>query len=450
MNLFENETHQNYLRYHIYPKQGLLNDPNGLCYFNGEYHVFYQLNEEKTDHSVKAWGHATSKDLVHFERQEVALRTGNNNYDSGGIFSGSAVVHNNQLYLFYTGVIIENGEELEAYQCLATSKDGRHFEKQGPLFENPKGYHIFHVRDPKVWLGKDHKWHMVIGAQLEETVQGDIIHYQSDDLLNWDFTGSIFEANHENLGFMYECPDLIPFDEQDVLVFSPQGIANERYRFQNNYHSGYFVGRFNYETAKFEVKSEFEELDYGFEYYAPQSFTHNHEVIQYGWMGMMPTEKEQQIPSIKDNWVHNLTMPRRLTLKSQHLYQTPIKALDNQFEKQAIFSKTQQVNSKAIKLSFEPHSEFNLSMFDHLNLSYEDGVLTLGRLGWTEATKNEVRRLQVKEINHIDIYLDYSTVEIFINNGEYVMSGHYFGQQSDIITVAKGDFEVAYYNYLNS
>lgn len=90
------------LYYHIMPPVGLLNDPNGFVYYKGQYHVFYQWNPLKTAHGVKFWGHYISDDLVHWKTAPIALAP-DQWYDKNGCYSGSAVVHNDKLYLFYTG-----------------------------------------------------------------------------------------------------------------------------------------------------------------------------------------------------------------------------------------------------------------------------------------------------------------------------------------------------------
>ncbi|MEF1307178.1 sucrose-6-phosphate hydrolase, partial [Vibrio owensii] len=136
--------------WHFAPQFGLLNDPNGLAHFAGEYHLFYQWNPKACAHGAKAWGHATSKDLIHWQHQPLALAP-TENYETHGCYSGSGLVVDGALELFYTGnVKFEQGGRT-AYQCRATLEAGKQAEKQGIVLDLPQGY-SGHVRDPKVWL----------------------------------------------------------------------------------------------------------------------------------------------------------------------------------------------------------------------------------------------------------------------------------------------------------
>lgn len=125
------------LHFHIMPLVGLLNDPNGFVFYKGQYHMFYQWNPFQTEHGAKFWGHAVSDDLVHWEEAPIALAP-DQWYDKNGCYSGSAVVFQEKLYVFYTGNVKNEHGKRESYQCLAVSEDGIHFEKKGQLFMCPR------------------------------------------------------------------------------------------------------------------------------------------------------------------------------------------------------------------------------------------------------------------------------------------------------------------------
>ena len=116
-------------KFHITGKQGWINDPNGLIYFNGKYHAFYQYHPYDTVWGPMHWGHMVSEDLTNWEYLPVALTPGGIG-DKNGCFSGSAIVHNGKMYLMYTG-FEENqgGESIRQLQCLAESEDGVTFKK---------------------------------------------------------------------------------------------------------------------------------------------------------------------------------------------------------------------------------------------------------------------------------------------------------------------------------
>ena len=118
------------LQYHVEPNKGWLNDPNGLCYFQGKYHAFFQHNPHAPVWDTMHWGHAVSDDLIHWEELPIALYPDQPYESTLGCFSGSAVEKDGTLYLFYTAV----GENKAQTQCLATTQDGIHFVKHS---ENP-------------------------------------------------------------------------------------------------------------------------------------------------------------------------------------------------------------------------------------------------------------------------------------------------------------------------
>lgn len=134
-------------QWHMEPPRGLLNDPNGLSWFNDKYYVFFQWNRFEKNHKNKEWGFFTSPDLVHWTFQGSALLP-DQPYDENGVYSGSAYVIDGNLYMYYTGNNKCNGIRTSS-QCLAVSNDGIRFLKQGPIFSTPKGY-TQHFRDPEL------------------------------------------------------------------------------------------------------------------------------------------------------------------------------------------------------------------------------------------------------------------------------------------------------------
>ena len=203
-------------KFHIEAEKGLVNDPNGLIFWKGEYHVFYQLNPKSCEHTFKNWAHIKSKDLINWEKLPIALAP-TDWFDKDGCYSGSAIEKDGKLYLMYTGNVKNNGVR-ESYQCLAVSEDGISFKKLGPVIHNndiPKGY-TRHFRDPKL-LRKNGKFYVVLGAQ-RENLTGTILLYSSKDLFTWKFEQEIIKGE---FGYMCECPDYYEVNKQGVLIFSP-------------------------------------------------------------------------------------------------------------------------------------------------------------------------------------------------------------------------------------
>ena len=152
--------------YHFSPPCGWMNDPNGLVYFRGEYHVFYQFHPYSSQGGLMYWGHAKSSNFTTWEHLPIALAP-DAPYDKNGCWSGGAIVIEDVLYLIYTGHYDENGERRQT-QNIAFSRDGIHFEKYigNPVIEAasaPMGVSKADFRDPFVWK-KDGKYYCLLGT----------------------------------------------------------------------------------------------------------------------------------------------------------------------------------------------------------------------------------------------------------------------------------------------
>lgn len=430
-------------QYHIHAVKGLVNDPNGLVQFRGKYHVFFQWNQHGTTHENKSWGHWVSTDMVNWEKLEPALDPVDW-FDKNGVYSGSAVVHQDTLYLFYTGNVKDNEGNRQTYQCLATSTDGEHFVKKGVLFTYPEGY-TAHVRDPKVWYDEQlAQWAMVLGAQRDD-LTGDTILYTSTDLEHWVFQGSILQFE-QSLGFMWECPDVVQFSEQDVFIFSPQGVEPQGFKYHNIYQTCYVVGKFD--NGKFIPKlQEMVELDRGFEFYAPQTFTTDDgRVVLYAWIGTMPEEMEKTMPTVRDGWIHQLSAPRELVLKKDKLYQYPVQELENLRKDARDIGHHKQwtLESYASDIVYTnmPDQSFTLMLRNEVTLDFdkEKSIFTVERTNWA-SKEREKRQCYISKITDLRLLIEDSSVEIFINRGKEAFSLRYFAEEIKEVTTniqAKG------------
>jgi beta-fructofuranosidase len=295
------------LKYHFMAPAYWINDPNGLIYFNGEYHMFYQHNPYAPQAGSIHWGHAKSKDLVHWEHLPIALAP-SEDYDldeRGGCFSGSAVNDKGALTVVYTGTVIRDGKVIQS-QCLATSTDGVIFEKYegNPVILVPPEEGSADFRDPKVWK-HDGKWYVVIGSCKDG--KGKALLYCSDDLRKWDYVGVLAESD-SSMGTMWECPDFFPLGDKYVLVFSPMGMGEKK--------TVYLVGDMDYKTGKF-TWDILGEVDCGFDYYAPQSFLDGKgRRIMIAWLNAwdwMPWWKSFG-PTAANNWCGAMSIPRTVEL----------------------------------------------------------------------------------------------------------------------------------------
>ncbi|MBN9654441.1 sucrose-6-phosphate hydrolase [Halobacillus sp. GSS1] len=435
-NLVESDPYR--LHYHIMPPVGLLNDPNGWIQWNGTYHLFYQWMPFKTGHGAKFWGHYSSEDLVNWKHEDIAL-TPSEWFEKNGCYSGSAIEKNGELYAFYTGNVKDEAGNRESYQCLAVSKDGIHFDKKGPVVHMPEGY-TAHFRDPKVWE-QDGSYFMVVGAQTE-ALKGAVALLRSEDLREWTHIGVLAgggEGRLAQFGYMFECPDLFELGGVDVLVFSPQGLEPEGMKYQNVYQAGYVVGAFNSKNGSYE-HGDFYELDHGFDFYAPQTTEDEHgRRILFGWMSV-PDQDEQEHPTVKHQWLHNMTLPRELKLMDGRVYQTPVVELeglrkDDGVEREVVLTQetleVDGVKGKAVELKLEDidvsEGWFALEVGGAARLVYsrEQRIFTLERESYVNGVV-EKRQTEVADLKDMHVFIDTSSVEVFVNGGAHVFTARFY------------------------
>lgn len=412
-------------KYHLYPTKGLLNDPNGLVFFKGQYHVFYQWNPLACNHTYKEWGHFVSDDLKTWQRVETALKPSIENLDSAGIYSGAAFVKDERLYVFYTGNVRDaDGRSVKSSQMWAVSDDGIHFEKLGELFPHPAGF-TKDVRDPMVWQGENGHYFLILGAQHDDQV-GDIIIYESVDFNNWTFKGSLLGDQLLDVrGYMLECPGFITVDGKQILMFSPQGLTPDHvnHRYENIHNTGYVIGTFDEETARFHVETAFEEVDRGFEFYAPQTMVApNGRRIMWGWAGMMTPEREAAVPTIQSaSWVHVLSLPRELHVDSENrLVQQPIQEILT-VEALAI----QDVQHLTVgQYQIKTTTDWSVAIGAHATLRREGATVYFERQQWDDQT-TDLRQIS----GHVDellLIVDNDVIEVYTEDGLQVMTSRYF------------------------
>lgn len=301
---------------HFAAPLGWINDPNGLIYFKGKYHLFYQYNPYSAVWDTMHWGHATSTNLVDWENQPVALAP-DRPYDRNGVFSGSAIVHDGMLYLMYTGHIINNDGTIIENQNIAFSEDGIHFEKyiDNPVIDTidlPVGASAKDFRDPKI-IKHDNKYYVVIASSMKN-IAGQILMYESEDLIHWTYKSVVLTGIPE-LGQIAECPDLFSLGNRDGLVFSAIGVKND-------VHNVFIaLGKFDWESGQFEVE-EIQPLDISNDFYAPQSFEYKGHRIMIPWL--RSAEDTDFLANHKQFWNGQMGSPRILQLdEHNHLIQIP-------------------------------------------------------------------------------------------------------------------------------
>ncbi|MCY0976657.1 glycoside hydrolase family 32 protein [Chryseobacterium wangxinyae] len=460
--------------YHFTPQKGWMNDPNGMFYLNGTYHLFFQYTpfQSVPDFSKMHWGHAISKDLIKWEELAPALA-----YDEkGAIFSGSAVVDKDNTSGFGDGKNIpvvaiftyhdmkkEQAGAIDAQsQAIAYSLDnGKTWTKysNNPVLKNPG---IKDFRDPKVfWDAKRKQWVMGLAAQDRQHF------YASKNLKDWTFL-SEFGKDFGGHGGVWECPDLFPIkvegtnEEKWVLIVNinpggPNGGSAAQY----------FVGDFDGKTFKMDdvftkqlEKEKVVWLDWGRDNYASVSFDNvpdNKRVI-IGWMSNW--DYSPNVPTEK--WRGSSTIPREVILKRSKegyiLKNIPVSQLKNYKGKavkkeinlvsdKKLISKGEIDLSKAvIDVDFKKMTKgvYNFALKNSLGEKVIFGIdnnkqelfIDRTKSGKTDFKNNFADRISKAPLSKsyqnatIKIVLDKTSIEIFFNNGEKVMTEIFFPNES--------------------
>lgn len=419
--------------FHLMPVTGWLNDPNGLCMFQGVFHAFFQYSPFDAQGGVKLWGHCTSENMVDWKQEGAALYP-DSPFDCHGVYSGNVLVEDGRMYLYYTGNVKLDGDYdyihtgRESNTVLTISEDGKTFGPKKVLMQNcdyPE-FVTCHVRDPRVWKEGD-RYYMIQGARTKED-QGTALLFVSSDKENWTYSGQI--TTREKFGCMWECPEYLKIGRRKVLSASVQGLTGGEWKNRNIYQSGYFFveGDFPGDCQL----SEYYLWDYGFDFYAPQSFrTEDGRMIQIGWMGM-PDCPQHINKTLEDNWQHCFTFPREITQRDGMLLQNPVRELRE--KKEPVCMVTGNLHKEGIR-TFEVDTEhimasaFRAVLAGELVLEYRDGFFRMYFLHTEKEAVSggrDMRCTKLPELTDVKILADVSSVEVFLNGGEAVFSTRYY------------------------
>jgi len=451
-------------RYHFMAPSGWINDPNGLIFFRGRYHFFYQFNPYGAHWGAMHWGHAVSGDLITWEYLPIALAPSESydNHEQGGCFSGSAIEHNGELYLLYTGVA-NHGEGFVQTQCLAVSKDGVNFEKYkgNPIVTAPEGYDPSNFRDPKIWEHNG-QFYFICGAKKDNLAQALL--FRSQNLINWEFVNVLYESRGE-LGYMWECPDIFPIGNKYVLMFSPMGVHERT--------TVYLVGDLDYKTGRFHPVTT-GEIDWGFDYYAPQSFYDGKgRRIIVAWANAwdwMPWFKDWG-PTFQEHWCGSFALPREVRLCEDNTLQfIPVEELqklrygESRAERLLVSSGEPYQFAAGDGVAYEAVLNIDLAkstagQFEFwlrcsgthktiIHFDLESSMMWMDRNnadGWSTGVSRSAINLKDKSKLQIHMFVDQSSIEIFTDNYHTSHSCNIFAgnnQNKNYINVPAGSLYV--------
>ncbi|MFT5166469.1 MAG: fructan beta-fructosidase [Saprospiraceae bacterium] len=441
-------------QFHFSPEANWMNDPNGMVYYDGEYHLFYQYYPDSTVWGPMHWAHAVSRDMVIWEHLPIALFPDSLGY----IFSGSAVIdHKNTsgfgkdgkapmiaIFTHHNMAGEKAGGNQYQYQSIAYSNDrGRTWAKYegNPVVPNPG---IKDFRDPKViWHEATQRWVMVFAAYDRVRI------YNSPNLKDWIFASEFGIPGDKRL---WECPDLFPMKIEGtdntkwVLITSIQQQGPN-----GGTATAYFVGDFDGRTFNGDYK-KLHWVDYGTDNYAMVTWSdvskEDGRTLALGWMNNW--QYAQVVPTEK--WRSAMTLPRVLTLhKTSDDFQIrslPVKELTAiEGEKTRLETKTyshlttvlEKVPQQLYKLdlSFKKpfdsrvgvrfsnsKGEYTEVFFDGLENSYFIDRTKAGESDFSEHFAGLHRGAINYDSETVDmlIYLDFGSIELFADAGRCVMT----------------------------
>ncbi len=311
--------------YHLFTAANWINDPNGPCYYNGYWHMFFQHNPYIADFGPMGWGHVRSPDLVHWEHCPIAIMPSPDSYDAAGCWSGSVVIHDGLPTMIYSGVadmtlwsadddlppsdrqripqgyyhefVLEIDQET---QCIATSTDNLQTWQKHPanpvIPAIPEGLDLIGFRDPFLWKENDGRWYMLLGSGIKG-IGGVALLYRSPDMINWEYLNPLYIGNPAQSGINWECPNFLDLGKKHMLVVSPHG------------RPVYWLG--DYAKHRYTPDGPPRRLDWGDVFYAPNSLLDpSGRWLMWGWI----REARPRDQYAAARWASCLTLPREISL----------------------------------------------------------------------------------------------------------------------------------------
>jgi len=456
------------LNYHLMGEYGWINDPNGFVFYKGAYHLFYQYHPYEAIVGPMHWGHASSLDLIKWDYHPIALAP-NRDFDKDGCFSGTSIIVDGKLCILYTGHIStgKNKGEYKQVQNYAYSDDGINFEKYSgnPVIDTneiPDNVSKKDIRDPKVFE-VDGIYYMILGT-LDNFGNGEVVLYKSLNLIKWDYI-SVLAKGNSDMGKVWECPDIFNLDGKDILIVSPQYMKKEGLNYHNLHSTIYILGELNTQKGEFTFK-DYYPVDYGFDFYAPETIEDpKGRRIIVAWMDMweaeMPTSTEGH------NWAGAMTLPREIFFNNGKLCFKPIEEIKNyrrnKVSLENVLLKDEieldaKGDSYEIMVTYRPleTSEFGIVLRagndEETLLSYntENNLFTLNRDKSGKGPKGKRSTEVYLTGNELElrIFVDKSSVEVFINHGQKTMTARIYPNacSNKIKLFSKGECNIVTFN----
>ncbi len=428
--------------YHIAPPNGLLNDPNGLVYKDGVHHIHYQWTPIQPYHGLKHWRYFTTKNFIDFEDHGVSI-VPEEEFEINGAFSGSAIDLGDKIKLYYTGNIEDESNNIaKEHQISADLINGVVTNKKIAVEWDATKF-TPHARDPKIFEYEGQKY-MLFGVQSSDDKDGGLAIYKMINEDQFEYKTTL-KSNNNYYGYMWECPNLDKVGDKYLFIMSSEGWIKEDDKYElNGFRNVVYtlIEKLDFDDIKLNELFEPRTMDYGHDFYAPQTYFENNKLLVIGWMGAVGV----QYPTDQYSWHSMLTIPRELSVEGDNLIQKPyigftMNALS---ETETIFDDNLEVK-KSIHLKFELDDILEIKISndqgENVVISFSEKEIMLDRdcgseiVDWDYENPRFAKR-KLKE-QTVEIFIDSSSIELFADNYQTVFTSRFFVKNFNRIELSK-------------
>jgi levanase/fructan beta-fructosidase len=419
--------------YHHTPLYGWMNDPNGMFYKDGVWHLYFQYNPYGSQWENMTWGHSTSRDLIHWETQPLAIEAD----WLGSIFSGSCVTNGNDVVAFYTSA----GHHQT--QSMAVSKDGgRTFEKfdGNPILSTSE---IPDFRDPKAFWNEDAKvWNLILAAGQEMRI------YSSKDLKDWKYESS-FGKEYGNHSGVWECPDLFKLRMENGELREGKWVLicniNPGGPFGGS-ATQYFIGQFDGKKFTCESMPKVTKwMDYGKDHYATVSFYNAPENRRVVLAWMSNWQYANQVPTKQYRSANSIPRDLGLFQYGEETYMSVVPSKEMLALRGEKVKKPTETCEIVVDLKNQAEIVLSNTKGEEVTMRYDAQKQTFtmdrtksGDVSFSEAFPCETTAPTYGHIKQLRIFIDRCSIEAFDADGKIAMTNLVFPSEPYNMIKVKG------------
>ncbi|ARU91631.1 sucrose-6-phosphate hydrolase [Spiroplasma clarkii] len=418
--------------FHLAPPNGLMNDPNGLLFKDGVHHIHYQWSPLQPYHGFKHWLYVTTSDFVNYHDHGESIIP-DHPKEAGGAFSGSAYDFGDKVKIYYTGNNEDgNGNVIEEVQIAADFVNGKIINKE-VVVENDFERFTAHVRDPKIFEYQGKKY-LVFGAQCRDTKKGGLVFYEMQTPEKFTYFKTLTSSLNVDYGHMWECPNLDPLEDKILFMISSEGWFknDDKYELNSTRNVVYTaIKEFDFENNKLKEEFEMVTMDYGYDFYAPQTYWVDKKLVLLAWFGNV----DVQYPTDQFAWHSIMTIPRELSWNKNVLVQKPLaeyckNILTNKTKKTVTEIKDKQVMHLKFELVGDLEIKISNDKNEFMNIKFDSKEISMDRTHQSEPVDStcEAPRYAIRKIDKqfVEMFIDRSSIEMFADDYQTIFTSRFF------------------------